>query len=338
MLRLTDCAEKPVVGFGELLLRLSPPTGELPLQSPHLAVHVGGAEANVLVGLARLGHATRLVSAVPPGPVGDAARAGVARWGVDIGHVATADGRMGLYYLIPGAGLRASEVVYDRAGSAFAERESGAWDWDAALAGAGHLHLSGITPALGEAACAATLAAARAARARGMTVSFDGNYRAKLWQRWAGDPVTSLRALVAEADILFGDHRDIALLLGTPASPDDAVAAAFEAFANLTLIASTTREVVDARHHRIAARVDLRGGEAGRAGPVALTDIVDRIGGGDAFAAGVLHALIEGEDAQGAAMAGLGLAALKHSLMGDASLFTRADLAAFSLTGGDVRR
>jgi 2-dehydro-3-deoxygluconokinase len=328
--------------FGELMLRLSPPGRELLLQTPKLEVNVGGAEANVATGLACLGHPVRMVSAVADNPLGGAVIGELRRRGVDTSTIAVEPGRLGLYFLTPGAGLRASEVVYDRAHSVFALRGADAWDWGAALAGATRLHLSGITPALGPNTAEAAIAAAEAASARGIPVSFDGNYRAKLWEAWDSDPRAVLSRLIGYADVLFGNHRDISLLLGKPFSGDgserrrEAAEAAFDAFPKLQLIASTARHVDDADSHRIAARIDTREG-AHQTDEVLVAGIVDRIGAGDAFAAGVLHGLLEGGDARAAAEAGLALTCLKHSLPGDASLFTRADLAAFG-EGLDVRR
>ena len=331
------------VAFGELMLRLSPPGRELLFQTPKLEVNVGGAEANVATGLACLGHAVRMVSAVPDNPLGAAAIGELRRRGVDTSTVAVAPGRLGLYFQTPGAGLRASEVVYDRAHSVFADRGAADWDWDAALEGATRLHLSGITPALGPNSAAAAIAAAEAAAARGVPVSFDGNYRARLWEAWDSDPKKVLTTLTGHADILFGNHRDVSLLLGRDFSGDgsdrrrEAAEAAFAAFPKLRLIASTARHVVDADSHRVAARIDTREA-AHQTDEVTIAGIVDRIGAGDAFAAGVLHGLAEGGDAAAAARSGLALTALKHSLPGDASLFTRGDLAAFDEGGLDVRR
>lgn len=330
--------------FGEVMLRLSPPGRELLLQTPKLEVNVGGAEANVATGLACLGHATRMISAVADNPLGGAVINELRRRGVDTSTVASEGGRLGLYFLTPGAGLRASEVVYDRAHSVFATRPASSWDWDRLLEGATRLHLSGITPALGHNTAEAAIAAAEAASAKGIPISFDGNYRAKLWEAWDSDPRAVLTRLIGHADILFGNHRDVSLLLGKPFSGEgsdrrrEAAEAAFAHFPKLQTIASTARHVDDADSHRISARVDTRGG-AHQTDEVLIAGIVDRIGAGDAFAAGVLHGLIESDgDARAAAKSGLALTALKHSLPGDASLFTRADLAAFEGGGLDVRR
>jgi 2-dehydro-3-deoxygluconokinase len=332
-----------IVCFGELLLRLTAPGRELLLQSGRLDVHVGGAEANVAVALARLGHETAMVSLVPGNALGDAAASHLRRYGVDTENVATGPGRMGLYFLSPGAGLRAAEIVYDREGSSFALAGPGDFDWDSLLDGADLLHLSGITPALGQNSADAATAAAEAARARGVTVSFDGNYRAQLWRRWPGDPRAILTRLVGAADLLFGNHRDISLLLGRDFGGDGearrraAAEAAFAAFPQLKLIASTARHIVDADTHRIAARIDGRD-DAVQTEEMVVAGIVDRIGAGDAFAAGVLHGMRSGLDLDGMAHAGLALTCLKHSLPGDSSLFGPADIAAFLAGERDVRR
>lgn len=333
----------PIVCFGELLLRLTAPGRELLMQTGAFDVHVGGAEANVAIGLANLGHPVAMVSAVPANPLGQAAVRFVRGQGVDTRHVRQRDGRMGLYFLSVGAGLRASDIVYDRAGSSFATAPADAFDWPAILDGAAMLHLSGITPALGPATAQAALAAARTARAMGVPVSFDGNYRARLWEAWDSDPRAILTELVAHADTMFGNHRDVSLLLGTQFSGDgpdrrrEAAEAAFAAFPNLHRIASTARHVDDADRHRIAARVDTR--ERGyQSDEVVVAGIVDRIGGGDAFAAGILHGVLSGQDLEATVASGLALTCLKHSLPGDASLFGQRDIDAFLAGGLDVRR
>ncbi|HEY0164734.1 MAG TPA: PfkB family carbohydrate kinase, partial [Sphingomicrobium sp.] len=156
---------KKIVCFGELLLRLTAPGRELLLQTGRLDVHVGGAEANVAVGLACLGHSAAMVSRVPTNTLGEAAAGYLRRYNVDASGVAKGEGRMGLYFLSPGAGLRASEIVYDREGSSFALAGPEDFDWARLLDGADLLHLSGITPALGPRSAEAAIAAAEAANA-----------------------------------------------------------------------------------------------------------------------------------------------------------------------------
>lgn len=332
-----------IVCFGEVLLRLAAPGRELLLQSGRLDVHVGGAEANVAAALASLGHRTAMVGALPDNPLGRAARGFLRAHGVDTSDVREAEGRMGLYFLAPGAGLRAAEVIYDRAASAFAGSCAQGFDWPRLLSGAGLLHLSGITPALGPDTAAAALAAARTANEMGVPVAFDGNYRPRLWEAWDSDPRAILTRLVASADILFGNYRDIGLVLGTAFSGDGparrraAAEAALAHFPRLRTIASTARHIDDADRHRISARIDTQG-DSVQTEEIVVAGIVDRIGGGDAFAAGILHGLASGAPLADVVRSGLALACLKHTLPGDAALFRQADIDAFRAGVADVRR
>ncbi len=331
------------LAFGEILLRLSPPGRELILQTPRFDLWIAGAEANVATALARLGHDVGLVSAVPANDLGDAAISSLKGHGIDTASIQRCGERMGLYFVTSGAGMRPTEVIYDRAHSSFAEAPVDLWDWGRLLEGVDRLHLSGITPALGPVPAQAAMDAAEAAAKRGIPVSFDGNWRGKLWERWDGRPREILRRIVRRADLLFGNHRDIALLLDGPFSGDgeerrrEAAEAAFAAFPNLQTIASTARYVEDGERHRFSARIDTRDAHA-QTNEVALAGIVDRIGAGDAFAAGVLHSMRRGESIFDAARTGLALSALKHSLPGDASLFRQSDIDTYLVGGLDVRR
>ena len=333
----------PVVCFGELLLRLTPPGHRLMVQADSLDLAVGGAEANVAVALASLGNPVRFAGVVTDNPLGDRAVTALRGAGVDTAFLARAKGRMGLYFMEDGAGARPSSITYDRAGSAFAEAEPSNMDFAGALVGAKLLHCGGITPALGPKGVALAHAAHAAAVAAGVPICFDGNYRSQLWAAWDSDPGAVLRNLVKDATILIGNHRDISLLLGREFSGDgdarrrEAAEAAFAAFPNLQLIASTARHLVNSDHHRISARVDARDA-AHQTAEIDVTGIVERIGTGDAFAAGVLHAWLGGSDVKAMAGTGLALTALKHSLPGDMCLANRAMLDDFSASVGDVRR
>jgi 2-dehydro-3-deoxygluconokinase len=253
---------------------------------------------------------------------------------------------MGLYFLQTGAIHRPSDVLYDRAGAAFALAEPDSYDWPTLLRGAAWLHLSGVTPALGAKAAAAAIAAARAAHALGVQVSFDGNYRPKLWEAWNGDAPALLRQILEHTDLLFADYRDIGVVLGgefgqdtAEARIDAAAAAAFAAFPRLQRLATTMREQHNVDHHALSARLVGRDGGTCSAGPHALVPIVDRIGAGDAFAAGTLHGIIHGWDDARALQFGLGAACLKHSVPGDFNLLGADDVAAFVNQGRfDVRR
>ena len=334
---------RTIVCFGEIVMRLSVPAGEMPLQSPRFDAWVGGAEANVAVALAALGHRSHMVSAVPPGSIGDAPIGELRRHGVDTGAILRCEGRMGLYYHIPGGPMRAAEVVYDRVDSAFARAAAAEWDWAALLGGAEWLHLSGVTPALGPASAEAALAAARAARAAGIGVSFDGNWRGRLWGRWHDDPAVILRPIVEQATLLFGNHRDASLLLGQEFSGDGedrrraAALALLDRFPALTHVASTARHIAGADEHHIVARIDTRAASATTSDAV-IAPIVDRVGSGDAFAAGILDGLWQGLALADVAARGLALSALKHGLRGDLAPFARGSLEQASLAAADVVR
>ena len=322
-----------IVCFGELLLRLGAPGRQMLLQSPVLEVHVGGAEANVAVSLARFGHDARMVGVVADNALGEAALGELRRHRVDTRAVQPAAGRMGLYFLTPGAIQRPSEVLYDRADSAFARIGGGTHDWPALLAGADWLHVSGVTPALGQRAADGVLTAVRAARAAGTKVSFDGNFRPKLWEAWGGDAPTILRGLMAEADLLFASHRDLQVVLGLEfpqATPQERFAAgaaeAFRAFPHLRQMAATVRVQRSVDHHVISAITALRDGAVHTTAARDVSPIVDRIGTGDAFAAGVLHGGLAGLSAQAALDFGVAAACLKHSLPGDFNLVGAADV------------
>lgn len=335
-----------IVCFGEILIRLSAPDNELLLQSPRLDIHFGGAEANVAVSLSRLGGAARMVSVLPDNALGRAARDELRRYGVTVEGVGFAPGRMGLYFLTPGAMQRPSEVTYDRAGSAFAQAAPDAVDWHKALHGAAVLHLSGITPAVSANAAAAALRAAKAAREQGVTVSFDGNFRAKLWAASGGDGPAVLRELLAQADLAFIDDRDIALVLGHKFTTTDvserrreAAWAAFAAFPELKRIASTFRIQHTVEHHDLSAVMFTRAGAEFSARKSPLVGIVDRIGAGDAFAAGLLHGLRTQMSDQAALDFAHAAACLKHAIPGDFNLATETDVKSFLEQDGlDVRR
>ena len=332
-----------VTCFGELLLRLTPPGRRLLATADALEVTVGGAEANVAVALAALGNAVRFAGLVSDNSLGDRVLAHLRGAGVDTRWLARAPGRMGVYFMEAGAGPRPSSITYDRAGSAFVESAPDAIDFAGALEGARLLHTGGITPALGPKGVILAKAAQQAAKAARVPICFDGNYRGALWSAWEADPGVILRELVADATILIGNHRDISLLLGREFSGDgedrrrEAAEAAFAEFPSLQLIASTARHLVTADHHRIAARVDSRAGSHQTA-EIDVAGIVDRIGTGDAFAAGVVDRWLVGSDERSMAESGLALTALKHTLPGDNAPITRAMLDGFAPEGGDVRR
>lgn len=324
-----------VVCFGELLLRLNAPGREMLLQTGHLRVHVGGAEANVAVSLAHLGHETSMVSVVPDSTLGAACISELRRHGVNTGGIRTAPGRLGIYFMSSGAGHRPSEILYDRAHSAFALAGDDGIDWVRALDGAKWLHLSGITPALGDRTAQATLSAARAARSRGVRVSFDCNHRAKLWEAWQGDPAKILGQIIELSDLVFADERALALVLGARPTGNAGTSAAdrfqniagqaFAAFPQLSRVASTVRVEHNVDRHDMSALLATRKALFSTR-TFNLEAIVDRIGTGDAFAAGLLHGLLRQMDEQSSLDFALAATCLKHSIPGDFNTVTVAQV------------
>ena len=332
MMRNNNTQAAGIACFGEILLRLAASHSELLLQTRTLIGHIGGAEANVAVALSQWGHAASVVSVLPDNALGHAAAGELRRYVARTDFIQFRPGRMGLYFLTVGAGHRPSEVLYDRESSAFALAPPELIDWTAVLSEVSWLHLSGITPAVGPQAAEAALRAARAARALGVAVSFDCNYRAKLWERWHGDARPILRELVDQADLLFAEQRDIGLILGRsfediPAAEQFEVAGnqALATFSRLKRIATTVRVQRSVDEHDLSAALLSRDGLR-TTRTYSIGRIIDRIGSGDAFAAGILHGVRTQMDDQGCVDFGLAAACLKHSIPGDFNLVSIAEV------------
>lgn len=319
-----------IVCFGELMLRLSPPGAERFFQSPALRTWFGGSEANVAVGLVHLGTPASYITRLPANAVGDAALSALRAEGVDTRDILRGGSRMGIYYVESGADLRPMRVVYDRAGSAFSQIDADALDWSAMLHDADWLHLSGITPALGDGPARAALAAASVAGRVGVPVSLDLNYRPALW---AGrDPRPLVEPLAAACTLLIGNPGAFAAMLGV-ATPDRAgddliLAASRQVHERLgcARIAVTRREVRSASRHGWST--SLFDGPSGEMYTSRRYDVnvVDRVGGGDSFAAGLLHALREGRSAQTALAFATAASALKLTIPGDFNRVSAAEV------------
>jgi len=320
-----------VVTFGELMLRLSPPGQERLLQSPELRAGFGGCEANVAVGLAHLGVRVDYVSRLPDNPIGAAALHALQAEGVGTEWMVRGESseRMGIYFVEPGADIQASRVVYDRAGSAFARITASMVDWARVLSGAGRgggatwFHGSGITPALGEGPHALLAAAIAAARARGASVSLDLNYRPALWQK--RDPRPLIEPLVRDTDLLIGNRDAVRAMLGIEADGGSLAPRLADRF-GCRRVAVTRREVLSASEHGwSAALYDAEAGSAWTSHRHQVR-VVDRVGGGDSFAAGLIAALLAerppAEAVEFAAAAG----ALKLTVPGDWNRVTREEI------------
>ncbi len=333
-----------VVTFGEVLLRLAAPRGELLLQSNLLVPCFCGAEANVAVALAGFGHDVQMVTALPDNMLGQAARQSLRGFGVALAAEAIPASRLGLYFLQPGAMTRPATVTYDRACSAFALHDASRYDWDALLDGADWLFISGITAALGDQPLASLRAAARAARAAGVRIAFDTNFRPALWQGREAEASAILCELACTADLVFAGRRAVAMMTGGDYSGDSPVNGFSDAARNMFALAPHLRHVASTRREVFSSdRQILTGFLASRdalsvSAPVTLENIVDRVGTGDAFAAGILHGLMAGRDGIEALEFAVRSCEWAHSVPGDLLRAGVADIVALGGGASDVRR
>lgn len=310
-----------VVTFGELMLRLSPPGQERLFQSPQLRTFFGGSEANVAASLAHFGERSDYVTRLPANPVGNAALAALRAEGVGTDGIVRGGERLGIYFVEPGADIRALKVVYDRAGSAFSALDLDEFDWDALLRGADWLHLSGITPALGEGPAEAARQAADAARAQGVKVSIDLNYRPALWID--RDPVPVTRALVRGCDLVIGNPGAVQAMLGVgpgEGGSEATLRATSQALVReleCRAVALTSRKVMSASEHAWgAALYDPLGDHLAQSRRWQVR-VTDRVGGGDSFCAALIHALLSGRQAGPALQFATAASALKLTIPGD---------------------
>ena len=333
-----------VVTLGEVMLRLKSPGFERLFQSPTLEATFGGAEANVAASLAQFGVHARFVSVVPANDVGDACVASLRSLGVDTSMILRQGDRLGVYYLESGANQRPSRVTYDRAGSSLATASARDFDWDAVFDGADWFHISGVTPAISASAAELSIAAATAARARNVTVSCDYNYRKNLWRYGKRAPEV-MRELVRCVDVGIANEEDCQKSLGiTVGAGADSTALALDAyralsekvldaFPSLSHQAITLRESHSADrngwsailHNRRAALASRR---------YAIDDIVDRVGAGDSFAAGLIYGLRAYADDARALEFAAAASCLKHSIPGDINRVTISEVEA--LVAGDA--
>lgn len=316
---------KKVVTLGEIMLRLSTPGFERFVQSDSFDVTYGGGEANVAVAVSNYGLKGVFVSKVPDNPIGQAAINHLRRYGVDTQFVAKGGKRLGIYFLETGASMRASQVIYDRAGAAIAEVKADEFNWDAIFEGADWFHTTGITPALSDAAAGLTLEALKVAKAKGITTSIDLNYRKKLWSREkAREVMTNLCQYV---DVCIGNEEDAETTLGfTPEGTDitkgelnlEGYKSVFKQMKEkfgFKYIASTLRESYSASDNGWSALV-YDGSESYHTRQYEVR-IVDRVGSGDSFASGFIFGLVTGKTMIEAAEFGVAASALKHTIPGD---------------------
>ena len=331
-----------VVTFGELMLRLGPPGFERLLQSPMLCATFGGGEANVAVSLAQFGLDSHYVTRLPSNAIGDAAVRALRAEGVATDAIVRGGSRMGVYFTETGASQRASTVLYDRANSAISEIPPDAVDWDRVMKGAAWFHVTGITPALGDKAAAATLAAVAAAKRAGARISVDLNYRKKLWTQ--AQAQKAMRPLMRDVDVVIANEEDLQCVLGIDVAGADVTSGALdvnayrEAAERVTrelgppVIAITLRESLSASDNGWSAV--LWDGKTLHQSQRYVVRLVDRIGGGDSFAGGLIYGLITGRSNDASLRFAVAASALKQTIPGD---FNRVSLAEVDgLAGGDA--
>lgn len=319
-----------VVTFGELMLKLSPERYGRLIQAHQLNVEYSGAEANVAVCLANFGRSVSFVTAVPDNILGEAAINAIRHYGVDVSNIIRKDGRLGIYFSEKGASQRPSKVVYDREYSAIALATVSDFDWDAIFHDATWFHFTGITPALSDNAAANCLAACKAAKNKGLTISCDLNYRSKLWSKEKANTV--MTELCQYVDICIANEADAADVFGIKAEQCDVdkgilngqsytlVAKQLQTKFGFKKVAITLRESISASDNNWSAiLLDDNRIYTSHKYPI---HIVDRIGGGDSFGAGLVYAISAGYDPQHALEFAVAASCLKQTIEGDFNLVT----------------
>lgn len=333
-----------VVTFGEVMLRLKSPGLERLFQSPELEATFGGGEANVAVSLANFGMDAAFVTALPKNAIAEACIRELRGFGVDTSSILRQGDRIGIYYLETGANQRPSVVVYDRAHSSIAQASSQDFDWTAILRGADWFHITGITPALTQSTADISMNAVRAAREMGVTVSCDFNYRGKLW-KWGKSAPEVMTELVKFVDVGIANEEDCQKSLGITMDSDvtsghidatqyDALAKkVLDAFPNLKVMAITLRESRSADVNGWSACLHDRNSFY-LSRKYEITDIVDRVGGGDSFAAGLIYGLQTYDNKEDALNFAVAASCLKHSIIGDYNRISTSEVT--KLMGGDA--
>ena len=333
-----------VITFGEIMLRLSPPGFERLFQSPVLAATFGGGEANVAVSLAHFGIDSVYVTCLPKHAVGDAVVRALRAEGVDTSQIVRAGDRVGIYFVETGASQRASTVIYDRARSAISEMTSDAVDWDAVMKGATWFHVTGITPALGDRAAAGTAAAIAAAKRAGARVSVDLNFRKKLWSETKAQE--TMKPLMKDVDVVIANEEDLQSVLGVEVTGADVTGGTLDvsgyhaAAEQVTrefgpsIVAVTLRESISASDNGWSAVLWDANTRTLHQSQRYMVRLVDRIGGGDSFAAGLIYSIVTGRTLDESLRFAVAASALKQTIPGDFNRVSVAEVDA--LAKGDA--
>lgn len=333
-----------IVTMGEIMLRLSTPNNEKFIQADEFDINYGGGEANVAVSLANYGHEADFVSALPKNPIGDAAIAALRKYNVGTKHIARSGERVGIYFLETGSAMRASNVVYDRAHSSISTAMADEFDFDEIFRDVDWFHFTGITPAVSDSAAELTEIALKAAKKAGVTISVDLNFRKKLWSSEKAKKI--MTNLMQYVDICIGNEEDAEKVLGFKPGSTDVTAGELElgGYADIfnqmcdsfgfKYVISSLRESHSASNNDWSACImDGATREFYHSRKYHIVPIVDRVGGGDSFAAGIICGLCDGKDFKSALEFAVAASALKHTIPGDFNLVTREEVE--SLAGGD---
>lgn len=330
-----------VVTFGEILLRLSPEGHKRFLQAEGFDAVYGGGEANTAVSLAQFGYDAKFITKLPDHEIGQAAINTLRQYGVDTSDILRGGDRIGLYYLEKGAAQRPSKVIYDRAGSSVASASAEEFDWERLLSGAEWFHITGITPALSDECAKASLESVKTAKKLGITVSCDINFRRKLWDKETAGKV--MAEILEYTDIYIGGRDQAEELFGIPTNArDDSDYEAYKAVAEklkerfgLKKVAITLRTTLSSDENKWAAL--LYDGEKHCFSREYRSLIVDRVGGGDSFSAGLIYALGEGMDTQSAVDFAAAASCLKLSVEGDCNIMSADEVKSLAFGGGSAQ-
>jgi 2-dehydro-3-deoxygluconokinase len=333
---------KKVVTLGEIMLRLSTPGNTRFIQSDSFDVVYGGGEANVAVSCANYGHDAYFVTKLPKHEIGQSAVNALRKYGVHTDYIVRGGDRVGIYYLESGASMRPSKVIYDRAHSAIAEADADEFDFDSIMTGADWFHWTGITPAISDKAAELVRLACEAAKRHGVTVSVDLNFRKKLWTKEKAQSI--MKPLMKYVDVCIGNEEDAELCLGFKPNADvasgktdaEGYKGIFEKMVQtfgFKYVISTLRESLSASHNGWKAMI-YNGKDFYISKHYDIFPIVDRVGGGDSFAGGIIHGLMTKPNQEEALEFAVAASALKHTINGDFNLVSKEEVEA--LAGGDA--
>jgi 2-dehydro-3-deoxygluconokinase len=343
---MSESSKKCIVTLGEIMLRLKSPGFERFLQSPQFEATWGGGEANVAESLAMFGMNVRYVTALPQNPLADSCISFLRSFNIDTSYIVRQGDRVGIYFLEAGSGPRGSQVIYDRTNSTISQINSDAFSWSKIFNDAQWFHITGITPAISQKAADLALFSLKAAKTAGLTTSCDLNYRKNLWKYGKNAPEV-MNTLIPYVDIIIANEEDIQKSLDIKIEQQIGGAEldrvkyenmgkmVLEKFPNVKIVAITLRESFSADHNDWAAICIVRGEKnAFISKKYSIKNIVDRVGGGDAFGAGLIYGLIQKMSYQDALEFAVAASALKHTILGDSNRATLSEVK--SLLAGDA--